>query len=149
MRYFTNLTFICIFATQLLDYCRVAICYNFLYYSRKRNIVSSLSLLVGSTSIILLIAIGLVRRRNAQRRQAFRQLLERRQQPGLALVRYVMLNRQCSEEQTYQRIATFLKTHFPNEDPNEIDELLSNDRQRLLHKVGSILVHHPNDIDKI
>ncbi|HEY6542002.1 MAG TPA: hypothetical protein VIZ18_13750 [Ktedonobacteraceae bacterium] len=149
LRYFANLVNICILAEQMLYYCKAATCNNCLFYTRKRKRLGSLYLLVGSTSIIVLIAIGLVKRRHHLRRQALRQLLDRHQQSGLALVRYVMLNRQCSEERAFQRIAIFVKMHVPTEDQNSIDWLLANDRQSLLNRAGSILVSQPNEIDKI
>ena len=140
---------ICIMEAQMLYYCKASDCNNCGFYTRKRKRLGSLYLLVGSISIIVLIAVVFIKQRQHARRQAFRKLLEQHQQSGLALVRYVMLNRQCSEEKAYQLIASFVKRHVPAEDSNSIDWLLDMDRQGLLHKVSGILASHPNDIDKI
>jgi hypothetical protein len=60
-----------------------------------------------------------------------------------------MLNRQCSEETAYQRIATFVKRHFPSEDPGAIDAMLTTNRRSLLDRAGSNLILDPDEIDKI
>ena len=136
-------------AAQMLYYCKVPYCNNSSFYARERKRLGIFYLLVASISSIALIVIGLVKRRQRASRQAFRQLLEGHQQSGLALVRYVMLNRQCSEEKAYRLIATFVKAHVPAADRNSIDWLLAYDREGLLEKAGTILVNHPNEIDKI
>jgi hypothetical protein len=60
-----------------------------------------------------------------------------------------MVNRRCSEEVAYQRIAPFVKKHVPLDDHNYIDEMLVHDRQGLIDKARNILVHDPDEIDKI
>ena len=60
-----------------------------------------------------------------------------------------MLNRQCSEEVAYQRLAAFAKKHVPLDDYSYIDRMLAYDRLTLLEKVHNILVHDPDEIDKI
>src|SRR6266851_3120556 len=51
---------------------------------------------------------------------------------GLALVRYVQLHRQCSEGASYQRLATFVKTHVPGDGARSMECMRAQDRQRLL-----------------
>ena len=98
----------------------------------------------------MLIGIALMKLSNARRRKAYRQMLERDYQSRQALVRYIMLHRQCSEEAAYRRIATFVKKHFPSsEELSAIDSMLTNNRQSLLDSAQSILVHEPDEIDKI
>src|SRR5438093_996775 len=83
-----------------------------------------------SIAVLLLVVIGVVIGvrgvRSMQRRRALEQILER-YYSGLALVRYIMLNRQCSEEVAYQRIATFVKKHVPLEEQSSIDSMLAQD----------------------
>jgi hypothetical protein len=105
-----------------------------------------------SIAILLLVVIGIVigvrRVRRMQRRRTLERLLER-YYSGLALVRYVMLNRQCSEEVAYQRLASFVKKHVPLEDQSSIESMLAHDRQSLLEYARNILVHDPDKIDEI
>ena len=74
-------------------------------------------LLYGSIAGLLLVVMAAVvvpKARYARRRKALEQLLvERDRQSGQALVRYVMLNRHCSEEVAYQRLAAFVNKHVP------------------------------------
>jgi hypothetical protein len=81
--------------------------------------------------------------------KALEHILEMYHQSGQALVRYVMLNRQCSEEVAYQRIATFVKKHVPLDDHSSIERMLAYDNQSLLDWAHSILVYDPDEIDKI
>ena len=99
--------------------------------------------------VVIVIAIVVARLRSAQRRKALDQILERYRQSGQALVRYVMLNRQCTEEVAYQRIARFVKKHVPLDQHSSIDRMLAFDKQSLLDRTLSILVHDPDEIDKI
>ena len=99
--------------------------------------------------ILILIMIFLSRARRLHRRKALEQLLERYRQSREALVRYVMLNRQCSEEAAYRRLATFVKKHVPLDDHSSIDRMLAYDRQRLLDRTHNILMRDPDEIDKI
>lgn len=106
-------------------------------------------LLGGSIAALILIVIVVLKVMSVQRRKTLEQILESYQQSGQALVRYVMVNRRCSEEVAYQRIATFVKKHVPLDDHNYIDEMLVRDRQGLIDKARNILVHDSDEIDKI
>lgn len=99
--------------------------------------------------VLLITGIILTLGRNIRRRKALQELLERYRQSGEALVRYVMLNRQCSEEAAYQRLALFVKNHVPVTEYSSIDAMLATDRQRLIDSVHNILARDPNEIDKI
>ncbi|GAC1408175.1 MAG: hypothetical protein NVSMB49_28350 [Ktedonobacteraceae bacterium] len=105
-----------------------------------------------SITVLLLVVIGITigfrRVRSMQRRRTLEQILER-YYSGLALVRYIMLNRHCSEEVAYQRLATFVKKHVPLEDQSSIDSMLAHDRQSLLEHTRNILVHDPDEIEEI
>ena len=68
---------------------------------------------------------------------------------GRALVRYVQLNRQCSEVASYQRLATFVKKHVPIDGSSSIECMIAHDRQRLLERAQGLLVQDPDAIDKI
>lgn len=111
------------------------------------------SMLVGSFVALLLIvmvgAVVILKIRYAQRRKALEQLLEKYHQSDLALVRYVMLNRCCSEEVAYQRLAIFIKSHIPLDDHSYVDEMLAENRQRLLDITHRILVYDEHEIEKI
>jgi hypothetical protein len=117
----------------------------------ERRVVN-VYLLGGGLAVLLLVVLVvsiIVRRvRSAQRRKALEHFLAR-YQSGQALVRYVQLNRQCSEEEAYQHLATFVKQYVPFEDHGYIDRMLVHDRQRLLERVRSLLVDDPDEIDKI
>jgi hypothetical protein len=107
----------------------------------------------GSIAVLILavvvVAIVISKVRSVQRRKALEQILERYHLSGQALVRYVMLNHQCSEDVAYQRLATFFKKHVPLDDHSSVDKMLAYDRQSLLDSARSILVHDPDEIDKI
>src|SRR5690348_8864650 len=96
--------------------------------------------------IILLLVFALIvfailfsKIRYRRQRKTLERLLEGHQ-ADLALVRYVMLNRQCSEEAAYRRIATFIKRHVPLDDRGYVDEMLARDRQSLTEKARDILL---------
>ena len=99
--------------------------------------------------VVIVVALRVPKIRYTQKRKALAQLLERYHQSGQALVRYVMVNHRCSEEVAYQRLATFVKKHVPLDDHNYIDRMLAHDRQSLLDSARNILVHDPDEIDKI
>ncbi len=115
--------------------------------------VTDVDLLMESIVALLFIVIGvaLVVRavRRARSRKVLEQLLETDQQSGQALVRYVQLNRQCSEEEAYQRLATFVKRHRPFDDHDYIDKMVASDRQGLLERARSLLIDDPDEIDKV
>lgn len=119
-----------------------------LHQTGERRVIH-LYLLGGSIAALILVVLVVLKVRSVQRRKALEQILERYQQSGQALVRYVMLNRRCSEEVAYQRIATFVKKQVPLDDHDYIDGMLAHDRQSLLDSARSILVHDPDEIDKI
>lgn len=99
----------------------------------------------------ILFANAVVRVESACRRKPLEPMRER-YASGLALVRYVQLNRQCSEMASYQRLATFVKKHVLVTDgssPIECMEAYDHDRQRLLERVRDFLVQDPDAIDKI
>jgi hypothetical protein len=75
--------------------------------------------------------------------------LRERYVSGLALVRYVQLNRQCSEVVAYQRLATFVKNRVPSDCPGLIKRMVAYDRQSLLEIAQGLVVHDPDGIDKI
>ncbi len=110
---------------------------------KGRGLISSLLFLASRTKIVV------ARLKSAQRRKALEQIIGMYYQSGQALVRYVMLNRQCSEEVAYQRIATFVKERVLFDEHSSIDSMLAHDRQSLLDRALSILVHDPGEIDKI
>ncbi len=111
--------------------------------------VINIDLLLGTCIVVLLlVAIGVRKVRSLQRRRALEQILAG-YYSGIALVRYVMLNRRCSEEAAYERLATFVKNHVPLEDQNSIDRMVAHDRQSLLDRAQHILVHDPDKIDDI
>lgn len=123
----------------------------FVRNERERQVVN-IYRLGKSIAVLLLVVIGITiwvrRARSRQRRRALEQILAR-YYSGLALVRYVMLNRHCSEEAAYQRLATFVKQQMPLDDQSSIDRMLAYDRQSLLERARSILVHDPDEIDEI
>ncbi|HCI80552.1 MAG TPA: hypothetical protein DHW02_12780 [Ktedonobacter sp.] len=98
---------------------------------------------------VTVIALVIARVKYAQQRKELEQMIEMYYQSGLALVRYVMLNRQCSEIVAYQRIKTFVKNHVPFDEQSSIDRMFLYDRQGLLDKAVSTLVLAPDEIDKI
>ena len=98
--------------------------------------------------LVMVVALVVLRAESGHRRKA----LEHRRETdasGLALVRYIQLNRQCSEDVSYERIARFVKNHIPFDDHGFIDRMLVYDRQSLLDSARSILARDPNGIDKI
>jgi hypothetical protein len=97
---------------------------------------------------VVVVAIIMWQFKKVRLRKALEQIPER-YDSGLALVRYVMLNRQCSEEVAYKRLATFVKNHVPLDDHSSIERMLAQDRQSLLEHAQSLLVHDPDEIDKI
>ena len=99
--------------------------------------------------ILIVIAIVVLKVRSVQRRKALEQLAARYHQSWRALLLYVMLNHQCSEEVAYQRLAAFVKKHIPSDNQSDVDRMLAQDRQSLLDSARNILAHDPNEIDKI
>ncbi len=97
---------------------------------------------------VIVVALAVYRVKSLQQRKA----LEQRRERGLAgraLVRYVQLNRQCSEAIAYQRLAFFVKQHLSSDDASSIERMAAHNRQRLLQLAQGLLVLDPNAIDKI
>lgn len=113
----------------------------------------NLYLLSGGTAVLIvvliIIAITVLKTKSAWRRKALEEILERYYQSKQALLRYVMLNRQCSEEAAYQRIAKFVKQHVPPDDYSRVDRMLAYGRQYLLDNACNLIAHDPDAIDKI
>ena len=99
--------------------------------------------------IMLALAIIILKLRYVQRRKTLRQLAESYYRSQQALVLYVRLNHQCSEEVAYQRLAAFVKKHVPLDDQSYIDRMLTQERESLINSAREILAHDPNAIDKI
>jgi hypothetical protein len=62
--------------------------------------------------IVVVLVFAIDSSKSLLRREALEHRRDR-DKPGQALVRYVQLNRQCSEEAAYQRVATFVKRNVP------------------------------------
>jgi flagellar biosynthesis/type III secretory pathway M-ring protein FliF/YscJ len=105
--------------------------------------------LIALLLIMMVLAFILLKVRYLRRRKALRQFAENYYRSRRALVLYVMLNHQCSEEEAYQRLATFAKKHVPLDDQSYIDWMLRHDRESLIDSVRNILARDPNAIDKI
>jgi hypothetical protein len=99
--------------------------------------------------ILLALAIIFLKLRDAQRRKALRQFAKSYHRSRRALVLYVMMNHQCSEEVAYQRLAAFVKKHVPLDDQGYVDRMLMQDRESLIDYARNILARDPNAIDKI
>ena len=105
---------------------------------------------LGLGTIVFIIAVIVFTKvRGIRRRKVLEPLLERYLPSREALVRYVMLNRQCSEDAAVERLALFVARYGSSAGYSSIDRMLVDDRQRLLESVYSILAHDPNAIDKI
>ena len=78
-----------------------------------------------------------------------RERVQERYQSRQALVRYVQLRYQCSEEVAYQRVAAFVKRHVPGDEQASVAYMAAYDRQRLLELAQRILRHNPDEIDEI
>ena len=103
---------------------------------------------VGVVLVMMVAALVVAQARSAGRRRAL-ELLRKRDLSGQALVRYVQLNRQCSEEAAYQRLATFVKKHVPLDDHGYVESMLVHERPSLLEQAQSIVMHDPDELDKI
>ena len=78
-----------------------------------------------------------------------RQSRRTRYRSGQALVRYVQLHNQCSEEAAYQRLAAYVKRHVPLHEYPFIEYMLTYDRKRLLEFARRVLMRNPDEIDEI
>jgi 3-phosphoglycerate kinase len=96
---------------------------------------------------VVILAVIVPKAMSARRRKALEQILETYQQAQQALVRYVMLNRQCSEDAAFKRIATFVKNNMALADNGPIVSI--SDKQDLLDIARTILAREPDAIDKI
>ena len=99
--------------------------------------------------VVMVVALVVPKVRYVLQRKALEQILERYYQSGLAFVRYVMLNRQGSEEAAYQRLALFVKNHVPFDDQGYVESMLAQDRQSLVDRAREIVVHDPDELDEI
>ena len=99
--------------------------------------------------ITLIGAVVVLKIRRIQRRKAPGQIAEDYEWSRRALVLYVMLNRQCSEDAAYQRIATLVKKRVPLDDHGLIDWMLAQDRQGLVNRARDLLMRDPDEIDDI
>ena len=66
-----------------------------------------------------------------------------------ALIRYIQMHNQCSEEAAYQRLAAFVKRHTPLDDQSSADYLLAHNKRRLVELAQRILLNNPDEIDEI
>ena len=98
--------------------------------------------------IVMVVAVVVLLIKSIQRKKALEQRQER-DASGRALVCYIQLNRQCSEEVAYQRLATFVKQHVRFDDSSALERMVAYDRQSLLVLAQGLLVHDPHAIDKI
>jgi hypothetical protein len=109
-------------------------------------------LLRNSLAVLVLFVIGVAlavcQVKSVQQRNVPEQRRERGV-AGCALVRYVQLNRQCSEVIAYQRLASFVKQHLYSDDASSIERMAAHNRQRLLQLAQGLLVLDPNAIDTI
>jgi hypothetical protein len=115
--------------------------YVLISYQRRR----SATVLVIVT-VIAAVVIYWVRR--LQSRRVLEHIAER-YRSRQALLRYVQLHYQCSEEAAYQRLAAFVKRYIPLDDQPSIDYMVAHHRQGLLELAQSILVHNSDEIDEI
>ena len=109
--------------------------------------------LLGGSSVVLVLGLLVVallvrRSRKSERSRALEQA-RARDYAGLALIRYIMLNRQCSEEVAYKRVAAFVKRHVPMDDYPSIERMMAQDRRRLIERAQRLLASDPDEIDKI
>jgi Tfp pilus assembly protein PilV len=118
----------------------------------RREQVPTAYLLGNSLAVLVLFMIGVAlavcRVKSVQQRKALEQR-RKRGVAGRALIRYVQLNRQCSEAIAYQRLGSFVKQHLSSDDASSIVWMAAHNRQRLLQLVQGLLVLDPNAIDKI
>jgi len=104
--------------------------------------------LAASSSLRAIVALAVSQVRKDQRKSPL-WLLPDRDQSGLALVRYVQLNRRCSEEVAYQRLAAFVKKHIPLDDYPDLERVVAYDRSYLLERAQSLLRHDPDELENI
>ncbi len=109
----------------------------------RRRVLSFL-LLVAITPALIMAWI-----KRMWRNRALERLREERYRSGQALLRYVQMHNQCSEEVAYQRLAAFVKRRVLLDQQSLIDYLAIEERQRLLELAQSFLMHNPDEIDNI
>jgi hypothetical protein len=114
--------------------------------------VTTAYLLGNNLAVLVLFVIGaalaVCRVKSVQQRKTLEPRRERGA-AGCALIRYVQLNRQCSEAIAYQRLASFVNQHFSSDDARSIERMAAHNRQRLVQLAQGLLVLDPNAIDKI
>lgn len=137
----------CLLCSYLLSHSYTV--YDLLQVIKKRQV--AVPLLSGGIMIFAGIVTALVvsKLKYVERRKALEQIIETYKQSGPSLIRYVMLNRQCSEERAYQRLKTFVKNHVPFYEHGSIDRMFAQDRQYVVDMALGILCHCPDEIDNI
>jgi hypothetical protein len=98
---------------------------------------------------VLIAAIFVIARVKRMLSRHARERVQEKYRSRQALVRYVQLRYQCSEEVAYQRVATFVKRHVPGDEWDSVEYMAAYDRQRLLELAQRILMHNPDEIDEI
>ena len=98
------------------------------------------------TAVVVLVVIAAPLFISWLRRRLSRRI---RHPSGQALIRYIQLHDQCSEEAAYQRLAVYVKRHVPPGEWSSVDYMLAYDRQRLLELAQRILIRNPDEIDVI
>lgn len=78
-----------------------------------------------------------------------RQSRRRRYLSGRALIRYIQMHNQYSEEAAYQRLAAFVIRHIPLDEQSTVYDSLAHNRRRLLELAQRILQNNPDEIDAI
>ncbi len=109
---------------------------------RRRGVTALVFVLIGTTFVVI------ARVKRMLSRHA-RERVEVRYRSRQALLRYVQLRYQCSEEVAYQRVAAFVKRHVPNDEQASVEYMAAYDRQRLLELAQRIIMHNPDEIDEI
>ena len=109
---------------------------------RRRGVTALVFVLIFTTFVVI------ARVKRMLSRHA-RERVEVRYRSRQALLRYVQLRYQSSEEVAYQRVAAFVKRHVPNDEQASAEYMAVYDRQRLLELAQRIIMHNPDEIDEI
>ena len=100
-------------------------------------------------AVLVIVAIVFSKARSTRRREVLEQTSERYRQSGNALIQYIRLHRQCSEDAAYQYLALFVEKHNPMDNRSSMNGDFARDRQSLIDSAQIILLHDPDEIDKI
>jgi len=109
-------------------------------YLQRRDIIVLVLVIIAATLVIYWLRM---------RGRLAREPIQEKYPSKQALLRYVQLHYQCSEEVAYQRLAAFIKRHVPLDEQASIEYLVSYDRQRLLELAQFFLMKNPDEIDDI